>query len=581
MAMFASRRSTVPAPPPNGPEGGQSVRPSNRIGASDARPEAPEEEQLQQVGSVVSQHGLSHHGLRKLGTASWNLTAPGLYEEALRRGEGVLAAEGPLVVETGRHTGRSPNDKFIVEEPTSRDNIWWGKINRPISRERFDALHELMLEHLEGKDVFVQDCHAGTDPSYRIKVRVVTESAWHSLFAYNMFLQPTTEERARFVPDFTVLQAPSCHADPARHGTTSSTFILMDFEKRLVLIGGTIYAGEIKKSVFSLLNYLLPARGVLPMHCSVNVGPAGDAAVFFGLSGTGKTTLSADPTRTLIGDDEHGWSEHGLFNFEGGCYAKVIRLSREAEPEIYATTRRFGTVLENVVIDPASRALDLDDASLTENTRASYPIDFIPNASPTGLTGHASNVIMLTADAFGVLPPISRLSPDQAMYHFLSGYTARVAGTEKGLGKEPQATFSTCFGAPFMPRHPTVYARLLGKLIAEHDVKCWLVNTGWSGGAYGVGKRMDIAYTRAMVRAALDGRLAEVSTVRLSEFGLNVPESCPEVPSEVLNPKRSWTDQKAYDQTAREVAQRFENNFKQFESYVDDKVTAAGIHAAA
>jgi phosphoenolpyruvate carboxykinase (ATP) len=536
---------------------------------------------VQQVGPVASHHALSHHGLRKLGTAYWNLTVPQLYEEALRRGEGMLSAGGPLVVETGHHTGRSPNDKFIVDVASTHDEIWWGKVNKPITRARFDALYELLLEHFEGKDLFVQDCHAGADPTYRLKVRVVTEQAWHSLFARNMFLQPKEEELANFTPEFTILQAPNCHADPARHGTASSTFVLLDFEKRLVLIGGTIYAGEIKKSVFSLLNYLLPTKGVLPMHCSVNVGPEGDAAVFFGLSGTGKTTLSADPRRTLIGDDEHGWSERGLFNFEGGCYAKVIHLSREAEPEIYATTERFGTVLENVVIDPTTRLLDLDDASLTENTRASYPIDFIPNASLGGVTGHANNVVMLTADAFGVLPPISRLSADQAMYHFLSGYTARVAGTEKGLGSEPQATFSTCFGAPFMPRHPTVYARLLGKLIAEHDAKCWLVNTGWSGGAYGVGKRMNIGHTRAMVRAALDGRLAQVSTVRLSEFGLNIPESCPEVPSEVLNPKRTWSDQKAYDRTAHEVAKRFETNFKQFESYVDDGVLAAGIHAAA
>jgi len=536
---------------------------------------------MQQVGPVISRHGLSLHGLRKIRTAHWNLTPPALYEEAVRRDEGVVGLGGVFIVETGQHTGRSVSDKFIVEEPDSKENIWWGKINRPIGENHFEALHEHILAHFEGKDAFVQDCIAGADPAYSLRVRVVTESAWHNLFAYNVFIQPAPEKLETFTPDFTVIQAPRCLADPAKHGTNSETFILANFKKRLVLIGGTSYAGEIKKSVFSVLNYLLPARGVLPMHCSANVGPEGDAAIFFGLSGTGKTTLSADATRTLIGDDEHGWSERGLFNFEGGCYAKVIRLSPEAEPEIHETTRRFGTVLENVVYDPMTRILDLDDASLTENTRASYPIDFIPNASKTGISHHPDNVVMLTADAFGVLPPISRLSPEQAMYHFLSGYTARVAGTEKGLGKEPQATFSTCFGAPFMPRHPTVYAKLLGERIASHNVKCWLVNTGWSGGAYGTGQRMNIAHTRAMIRAALDGRLAQVSTVKLDEFGLSIPKSCPEVPSEVLNPKETWQDKHAYDRTAREVAQRFENNFKQFESYVDERVKAAGIYAAA
>ena len=536
---------------------------------------------MQQVGPVIAHHGLAHHGLRRIRTAHWNLPVAALYEEAVQREEGLLGQGGAFVVETGHHTGRSPNDKFIVEEDGSKHDIWWGNVNRPISEERFEVLYEHVLGHLEGRDVFVQDCFAGADPTYRVSVRVVTEQAWTSLFAYNMFLRPSLEERERFTPDFTIIQAPTCSADPAKHGTRTETFILVNFKKRLVLIGGSSYAGEIKKSVFGLLNYLLPPQGVLPMHCSANVGSKGDAAIFFGLSGTGKTTLSADATRTLIGDDEHGWSDHGVFNFEGGCYAKVIHLSPTAEPEIYATTRRFGSVLENVVIDPATRALDLDDGSLTENTRACYPIDFIPNASRTGLSVHPENVIMLTADAFGVLPPISRLTPEQAMYHFLSGYTARVAGTEKGLGKEPQATFSTCFGAPFMPRHPTVYAKLLGERIARHGVKCWLVNTGWSGGAYGTGRRMDIAHTRAMVRAALDGRLAQVSTVRFGEFGLMIPESCPEVPSEVLNPKTTWSDKRAYDQTAREVALRFENNFKQYESYVDDKVKAAAIHAAA
>ena len=536
---------------------------------------------MQHAPPAASRHGLGLHGLRKLRAAFGNLTTPALVEEALRRGEGRLALEGALVVETGRHTGRSPADRFIVEDPASKHLIWWGRVNRPISERHFAALHEHLIAHFEGRDAFVQDCHAGADQAYRLAVRVMTESAWHSLFARNMFLRPSAESLGEFDPDFTIIHAPTCLADPARHGTSSETFILLNFEKRLVIIGGTSYAGEIKKSVFSVLNYLLPDRGVLPMHCAVNVGQKGDAAIFFGLSGTGKTTLSADATRTLIGDDEHGWSDSGVFNFEGGCYAKVIRLSPEAEPEIYGTTRRFGTVLENVVIDPKYRTLDLDDAGLTENTRASYPIDFIPNASEHGVAGHPENIIMLTADAFGVLPPISLLTPEQAMYHFLSGYTARVAGTEKGIGKEPQATFSTCFGAPFMPRHPTVYAKLLGERIALHEVKCWLVNTGWSGGAYGVGKRMDIAHTRAMVRAALNGELAQVSTERIDPFGLLVPRSCPGVPNEVLDPKATWHDKRAYDQTAREVARRFESNFEQFESYVDDRVKAAAIHAAA
>ena len=536
---------------------------------------------MQQVGPVISRHGLSHSGLRRVRTAYWNLAVPSYYEEAVLRREGMIGQGGAFVVETGKHTGRSVPDKFIVEEADTKPNVWWNKINQPIAERHFDALYEHILNHLEGKDVFVADCHAGADPAYRLSVRVITESAWHCLFARNMFIRPSTDQLKDFAPDFTILQAPTCLADPAKHGTRSETFILVNFKKRMVIIGGTSYAGEIKKSVFGLLNYLLPPKGVLPMHGSVNVGPRGDAAVFFGLSGTGKTTLSADATRTLVGDDEHGWSENGLFNFEGGCYAKVIRLSEEAEPEIYETTRRFGSVLENVVIDPETRILDLDDDSLTENTRSCYPIEFIPNASLTGVAGHPDNVIMLTADAFGVLPPISRLTPDQAMYHFLSGYTARVAGTEKGMGRDPEATFSTCFGAPFMPRHPTVYAKLLGQYVARHNVKCWLVNTGWTGGAYGTGKRMNIAHTRAMVRAALDGRLAQVSTVRFDEFGLMIPESCPDVPSDVLNPKKTWKDQGAYDKTAQEVAKRFENNFKQFEAHVDEKVLAARIHAAA
>ena len=536
---------------------------------------------MRQVGPVIGEHGLDRHGIGEVATAYWNLSGPGLYEQAIRRGEGQVAEGGALVVRTGAHTGRSPKDRFIVEAAASKRDICWGDVNVAISEAHFDGVHQRMLAYLKGRDVFVQDLYAGADPEYRLSVRIVTESAWHSLFARNMFLRPAAGELAGFEPSFTIIQAPGCHAVPAVDGTRTEVFVLVSFERRMVLIGGTSYAGEIKKSVFSILNYLLPARDVLPMHCSANIGRKGDCAIFFGLSGTGKTTLSADASRTLIGDDEHGWSARGVFNFEGGCYAKVIRLSAEAEPEIHATTGRFGTILENVVLAPDERTLDLDDGSLTENSRASYPIDFIPNIQRDGLGAHPLNVVMLTADAFGVLPPISRLTPAQAMYHFLSGYTPRVAGTEKGLGKAPQATFSTCFGAPFMPRHPSVYARMLGERIARHDARCWLVNTGWSGGSYGVGRRMGIGHTRAMVRAALDGRLAEATTTPDPNFGLHVPKNCPDVPSEVLDPKTTWSDKAAYDQTAREVAKRFEANFKQFETHVDDQVKAAAIHAAA
>ena len=532
-------------------------------------------------GPVVSRHGLDRQGLRNVAAAFWNLGAPALYEHALRRGEGRLAQGGALVMHTGQHTGRSPNDKFIVESAETRDTVAWGAVNAAISEEAFQRLHAKVLAYLDGREVFVQDLHAGADPEYRLPVRVVTENAWHALFAANMFLQPGHDALRGFEPAFTVLHAPNLLADPETDGTNSETFIVVDFARRLVLIGGTSYAGEIKKSVFSILNYLLPPRNVLPMHCSANIGPDGDTAIFFGLSGTGKTTLSADGTRELIGDDEHGWSDSGVFNFEGGCYAKVIRLSPQAEPEIYATTSRFGTILENVVVDEATGALDLDDNRYTENTRASYPLDFIPNASDSGRGGQPRNIVMLTADAFGVLPPISRLSPAQAMYHFLSGYTARVAGTEKGLGNEPKATFSTCFGAPFMPRHPSVYARLLGEKMERTGARCWLVNTGWSGGAYGVGERMRIDHTRTLVRAALNGHLAEVPVAVHPTFGLAIPEVCPDVPSDVLNPRATWADKASYDQTAHELSARFEANFKPFEPYVSDEVKAAGIRAAA
>jgi phosphoenolpyruvate carboxykinase (ATP) len=536
---------------------------------------------LADQGPAISRFGLQGHGLETYRLAHWNLSTAALYEHSLNRKAGLLGHGGALVVETGQHTGRSPNDKFIVEEPMTREPVWWGQVNAAISEAHYDGLHAKLLAHLGARELFVQDVYAGADPLYRLAVRVISESPWHSLFVRNMFIQPSAAELADFEPEFTVLHAPSLLADPASDGTTSETFIVAGFSRRTVLIGGTAYAGEIKKSIFSVLNFLLPEQGVLPMHCSANIGRKGDAAVFFGLSGTGKTTLSADGTRTLIGDDEHGWSDQGVFNFEGGCYAKVIRLSPTAEPEIYATTRRFGTILENVVIDPATRRLDLDDDRLTENTRASYPLDFIPDVSESGCGGHPENIVMLTADAFGVLPPISRLSPAQAMYHFLSGYTARVAGTERGMGKEPKATFSTCFGAPFMPRHPSVYAEMLGKRMRETGAKCWLVNTGWSGGAYGTGHRMEIAHTRAMVRAALEGRLAEVPAMEHPDFGLAFPEHCPDVPKEVLDPRNTWADKQAYDRTARELKKRFEDNFRQFEDYVDDQVRAAGIYAAA
>ena len=531
-------------------------------------------------GPVASRHGLDTLGIATTGAEHWNLFPAALYEEALRRGEGQVAEGGPFVALTGEHTGRSPNDKFIVRDAATEGTVDWGAVNRPIAPESFARVLAKVRRHLSQRDLFVVDCHAGHDPDYRVRVRVVTENAWHALFARNMFIRVPREELAAFKPDFTILHAPSLQADPATDGTRSGTFILPNFTEKLVLIGGTSYAGEIKKSVFSILNYLLPAAGVLPMHCSANIGPKGDTAIFFGLSGTGKTTLSADSSRTLIGDDEHGWADRGVFNFEGGCYAKVIKLSPEAEPEIFATTRRFGTVLENVVMDPATRALDLDDPRHTENTRACYPVDFIPNMAPSGQGGHPDNIIMLTADAFGVLPPVSRLSAEQAMYHFLSGYTARVAGTEKGV-REPQATFSACFGGPFMARHPTVYARLLGEKIARHGARCWLVNTGWSGGGYGVGERMKIAHARAMIKAILDGRLAGAGFAPHATFGMLMPEACPDVPAEVLNPKNTWRDKSAYDSAAREVAKRFETNFRKFEGHVDARVKAAAIRAAA
>jgi len=529
---------------------------------------------------TASSYGLDKAGLRHIAGQHWNLTAPLLYEHAIRRGEGEIAAGGAFVARTGKFTGRTPRDKYFVEEASSKDEISWGGFNKPVSEAVFERMLERIRAYFQGKELFVQDLQGGADPAYRLKVRLVTDSAWHSLFCRNMFIRPPAAELHDIVPDFTILHAPHFFGDPEADGTASDTFIFVNFGRRLVLIGGTEYAGEIKKCVFGYLNFMLPAKGVLPMHCSVNVGPRGDSAVFFGLSGTGKTTLSADGSRTLIGDDEHGWSDRGLFNFEGGCYAKAINLSAAHEPEIYAATHRFGTVLENVVLDPVTRMPDLADASLTENTRACYPLDFIPNVDLSGMAPHPENVIMLTADAFGVLPPIARMTPEQAMYHFLSGYTAQVAGTELGVN-EPKATFSTCFGAPFMPRHPSVYAKMLGERIAQHGAACWLVNTGWSGGAYGVGSRMKIAYTRALVRAALAGQLKDVPVRKEPFFGLHVPESCPEVPADVLMARNTWSDKSAYDQTARDLTKRFETNFKKFESYVGPEVKSAGIYAAA
>ncbi len=530
---------------------------------------------MQQQGISPSHFGLEQQGIVNLNSVYWNLGTPSLYEEAIRRREGRLAHLGPLIVRTGEYTGRSPNDKFIVREPSSEKAIWWGKVNRAMPADRFKELHRRMLAYLQGKDVFVQDCFIGADPSFRLPIRVVTEMAWHSLFARDMFIQASPQQLASHVPEFTVIDAPSFHAIPDVDGTRSEVFIVLNFAERLVLIGGTQYAGEIKKSVFTLMNYLLPPRNILSMHCSANIGTRGDVAIFFGLSGTGKTTLSTESTRTLIGDDEHGWSDNGIFNLEGGCYAKVINLSQAAEPEIYETTRRFGTVLENVGFDSVTGRVNLDDESLTENTRAAYPISHISTATRTGIGGHPQNIFMLTADAFGVLPPIARLSPEQAMYYFLSGYTAKVAGTERGI-TEPQATFSTCFGAPFMVLSPTVYANLLGDKISRHGAKVWLVNTGWTGGPYGTGKRMSIAYTRTMIHAALDGALNEVAFAADPVFGIAVPAHCPGVPDEVLNARNTWSDKNAYDAQAHKLAGLFADNFRDFAAQVPAPILQAG-----
>jgi phosphoenolpyruvate carboxykinase (ATP) len=527
----------------------------------------------------ASSHGLENHGLRNPGTVFWNLLPAELVEHAIRRNEGILVDGGPFNAVTKPHTGRSPNDRFVVREPGSEQNVWWGKVNQPISPEHYDTLRDDVVAHLEGQDLFVRDMWGGADDEYRLAVRVITPNAWHNLFAFNMFRRPAEAELERMVPGFTILHAPEYEADPARHGTRTSTFILINFARQEILIGGTRYAGEIKKSIFGILNYLLPLKGVLSMHCSANVGKDGDTALFFGLSGTGKTTLSADAERGLIGDDEHGWSDRGVFNFEGGCYAKAVKLSPEGEPEIYATTRMFGTVLENCVVDE-KRRVDFDDISITENTRISYPLEYISNFVPEAQGGHPRNIVFLTADAYGVLPPISRLTAEQAMFYFLSGYTAKVAGTERGV-KEPQPTFSACFGAVFLPLHPGTYAEMLGKKLEEHGSKVWLVNTGWTGGPFGVGQRMKLGYTRAMVRAALAGQLDDAEFVEVPHFRLHVPTSVEGVPSEVLQPRDTWADKDAYDAKASELAGAFCKNFEQFADRVSEAVRNAGPVAGA
>ncbi len=528
----------------------------------------------------VPKHGLEAQGIVTGAELFWNLTTAPLVEHAVRRGEGLLAKDGPLVVRTGKHTGRSAQDRFIVRDSTSERTVWWGNTNKPMDGEAFDRLHHDFLAALTTKDsLFVQDLYGGSQPEHRVRVRVINELAWHNLFIRTLLVRPEDEELAGFDPEYTIIDLPSFRADPARHGCRSETVIAVNLEKKIILIGGTAYAGEMKKSVFGLLNFLLPPHGIMPMHCSANIGPDGDTAIFFGLSGTGKTTLSADPNRTLIGDDEHGWSDTAVFNFEGGCYAKMIRLSAEAEPEIFATTKRFGTVLENVVIDPVTRELDLDDASLAENSRGAYPIDYIPNCSERNMGPLPKNVVMLTADAFGVLPPIARLTPDQAMYHFLSGYTAKVAGTEIGV-TEPEATFSTCFGAPFMPRHPSVSGNLLKERIAKGKVDCWLVNTGWTGGKYGVGKRMPIQATRALLNAALDGSLKNANFRKDPNFGFDVPVEVPGVDTAILDPRETWVDKQEYDRTAAKLVDLFVANFAEFAEHVDEGVRQSGPQVA-
>ena len=532
---------------------------------------------MQNVGVRPSNHGLTEHGLRNWDVAYWNLGTAKLVEAAIQRHEGELANTGALVVRTGHFTGRSPKDKYIVRDAGTEKNVAWGSVNQPMSPEKFTGLYDKLLSFWQGRTLFVQDCLAGADPNHQIRVRVITETAWHSLFGRQLLIRTVIEELQDQIPDFTIMFAPTFQARPESDGTNSGTVIAINFTERLVLIAGTMYAGELKKSVFTILNYLLPGKNVLPMHCSANIGAAGDVALFFGLSGTGKTTLSADASRGLIGDDEHGWSEEGVFNFEGGCYAKCIHLSQKHEPEIWNAIR-FGAVLENVVLDVNRRNCDYDSDEFTENTRAAYRIEFIANAVIPSIGGHPKNILFLAADAFGVLPPISRLTPEQAMYHFLSGYTAKLAGTERGLGKEPSATFSACFGEVFLPRPAQVYAEMLGKKIRDHNAHCWLVNTGWVGGAFGTGSRMSLPHTRALVNAAIAGELDNVPTAAHPVFGVQMPTRCPGVPSELLDPRSQWADKAAYDAAARDLAARFQKNFTKFGA-VDPAIAGAGPKA--
>ena len=530
-----------------------------------------------QAEAIKADFGLDNIGLINLRKVYWNLTTEALYEEIIFRNEAQISQLGPVVVNTGKHTARAANDKFIVRESTTENNVWWGEYNRPYATAKFDELYDRLQGFLQGRDLFVQDCFGGADPTYRLPVRVITEFAWHSMFARNMFIKPkTNEEYRRHVPEFTVICVPSFKAFPQIDGTPTNTFIVINFEQRICIIGNTGYGGEIKKSVFTLLNYLLPMQGIMTMHCSANSGQNGDIALFFGLSGTGKTTLSADPKRGLIGDDEHGWSDEGIFNFEDGCYAKVIGLSANAEPDIYACTRRFGTILENVVYDPVTRIIDLDDDTLTENTRASYPLDYIANAIPGNMGGHPKNIIFLTCDASGVMPPIAKLTPDQALYHFISGYTAKVGGTEIGLGEEPEITFSACFGAPFMVLPPSFYADLLKRKIMRYGVDCWLVNTGWVGGPYGVGKRISIRYTRDLLNAALTGELKDMEYYTDPVFGFQVPKHCTGIPDSVLYPASAWPSEDAYIKRYTSLAARFIDNFKKFTDGCLPEVVNAG-----
>ena len=533
---------------------------------------------MEQSGVRNDAFGVDKFGLKNLKAVHWNLGTAALYEHALRNNEAELTKDGALCAETGEFTGRSPKDKFTVRDALTDTAMSWST-NQSITPEQFAALYADFLAHAEGMTLFAQDLHGGADPKFQIKVRVYTEFAWHSLFIRTLLRRPGTAELSSFVPELTIIDLPGFRADPKRHGCKSENVVAIDFTRKIVLIGGSQYAGEMKKSVFTTLNFYLPEQGVLPMHCSANVGPKGDAAVFFGLSGTGKTTLSADPGRTLLGDDEHGWGPDGVFNFEGGCYAKTIKLSREAEPAIYDASLRFGTILENVAVDPVTREVDFDDGSKTENTRSAYPLDAIPNASPTGRAGQPKNIVMLAADAFGVLPPIAKLTPSQAMYHFLSGYTAKVAGTERGLGNEPQPEFSACFGAPFLPRDPTVYGKMLRELIAKHNVDCWLVNTGWTGGKFGTGSRMPIKVTRALLTAALDGSLRDAKFRTDPYFGFAVPTALPGVPADILDPVSTWADKGEFAKTAQALVGMFQTNFARFEKLVDADVLAAAPEA--